>query len=818
MDRPTRRVGQQGPSRQTDGPDFSRLQNGPEFSEPEGLLTDNGHGNGHYALIYETDDELFRTAVPFVCEGLEQGERCMYVVDDRADRERFVEKLLERDVDVENALESGALTFHTIEEAYLGESTFDPDEMVSFYADILEETLQEYDGFRVVGGTNWIDDVSIEKFMEYEGRVNTIFEGEDAMALCHYDRRELPPDVIGDAILTHPHLTYNDRVCHNSYFIPPEDFLDEGESESEIDRMLSTVYDRAEAKDELREHRQFLEQAYVITSDPDLGFEAKLVQLLEMGCDFFDLEVGSLTHLPGWEEEYRIEKVVGTDGGPPEGIPAVQPGKGCYCRQAITEDDPVDVEDVRELGWDDDPIYDHYGIATYFGTKVSLGEEPYGTLWFGATSPREREFTERERTCLDLMGQWIQYELEHDSKTNQLRALNNLNSTARDINRELAEQSSRDEIERAVCKRLAASVSYEMAWIGTSDDGTREIVPTTTEGSQTSLEDAAISAGESDLGQDLAGRAVRTGEIQISKNIDASTEQVSWCGGPSELDISTTAAVPIDYDEEIHGVLTVYTTRQDAFEAEEREVITQLGEIVGLAIVASEHDAQLEYERERLEFVNRLVRHNLLNSLNVVKARADIVRDTVDPEVKPHLETARDRTVAMIDLVESLRSLMTALVEPEEHELEPVDGGDVLREKIGETEQTFDQAVFRVACDLDPIGPVMADELLGQMFQNLLTNAVEHNDKSVPVVTIDVEPLEEAVRVHIADNGPGIEDGVKDQMFLKGEKRFESPGTGFGLYLVREVIDCYGAEITISDNEPEGAVFSVTLPRPDGDT
>ncbi|WP_248895342.1 ATP-binding protein [Haloplanus halobius] len=226
-----------------------------------------------------------------------------------------------------------------------------------------------------------------------------------------------------------------------------------------------------------------------------------------------------------------------------------------------------------------------------------------------------------------------------------------------------------------------------------------------------------------------------------------------------------------------------------------------------------EYEQQLEHERERLEFINRLVRHNLLNSLNVVDARLGLIRQYADPEAYTHVETAADHTEEMIDLVEKLRALMDVLTTSKDRELERIDLGDVLRRELDRAEATFEQATYEVQGSLDDVGVVVADELLEEAFENLLSNAVQHNDTERPRITIEVERDAETTTVRIADNGPGVPNEMKETIFQRGEKRFESPGTGFGLYFVKEIVEAYGGTIDVSDNDPRGAVFSVTLPH-----
>jgi signal transduction histidine kinase len=59
----------------------------------------------------------------------------------------------------------------------------------------------------------------------------------------------------------------------------------------------------------------------------------------------------------------------------------------------------------------------------------------------------------------------------------------------------------------------------------------------------------------------------------------------------------------------------------------------------------------------------------------------------------------------------------------------------------------------------------------------------------------------------IADNGPGVPDEQKERIFEEGEKGIDSEDTGLGLHLVRTLVDRYGGDVRVEDNEPEGSVF-----------
>ncbi|WP_306054148.1 hypothetical protein [Natronococcus wangiae] len=124
-------------------------------------------------------------------------------------------------------------------------------------------------------------------------------------------------------------------------------------------------------KDELerRRHGRLLRDLYETTGDPQASFSAKVERLLELGCERFGLDMAGLNHLPAWDGAFKLETGIGLGVDPGEEL-WTDPSEGCFCRQTITADAPVEMTDASESGWADDRIHQQLGLTSYLGTKV----------------------------------------------------------------------------------------------------------------------------------------------------------------------------------------------------------------------------------------------------------------------------------------------------------------------------------------------------------------------------------------------------------------------------------------------------------------
>lgn len=407
------------------GPDtgFQAIQSTPEFCGPVEPL--EGHeGTDHFALVYEERAEQFATVVPYIRQGIERGERCMYVHDSNT-RAELIDALREGGVDVDAVLESGQLSFHAAEETYLVDGEVDVGQARELLRESMEAGLAEYEGFRVTAEETWLvdDEGAQREFMTCEAHVNSLFENQAAMALCQYDRSALSPAVIEDVINTHPYLIYDDTACPNDYYTPPEEYFGPTDQAAENERQLETLVDRTAARASLRTREHFERRMYEVTSDPERSFEEKLDVLFDLGCEWFDLDVGGLAKVDADADTFEVEMV---NGDHDSLVPGARVDLSeTYCRVAVDDTgdagDPVTITDPVGAGFEGDICYAEFGVRTYLGSHLELDGAPDRTFWFVSDTPRETPFSAAERTFHHLMGQWVQYELERRENERERR-------------------------------------------------------------------------------------------------------------------------------------------------------------------------------------------------------------------------------------------------------------------------------------------------------------------------------------------------------------------------------------------------------------
>jgi len=213
---------------------------------------------------------------------------------------------------------------------------------------------------------------------------------------------------------------------------------------------------------------------------------------------------------------------------------------------------------------------------------------------------------------------------------------------------------------------------------------------------------------------------------------------------------------------------------------------------------------QLEDERALLMYLNGLLRHEVLNSSQIIGGHASLLREQYEDErLRDRLETIEGESDDLVGVIEDVRAMLDA---NRGAETGSVDLTVVLEAQLAECRAQFDDVVLEAT--LPDAVAVRGNQGLQWIFSNLLENAIEHNDGDAPRVRVTVDAAPETVRVTIADNGPGISEATRESLFER-----KSTNHGLGLYLSQILANRYDGTVDLTNTGPDGSVFVVTLPR-----
>ncbi|GAB3678160.1 sensor histidine kinase [Halopiger thermotolerans] len=251
-------------------------------------------------------------------------------------------------------------------------------------------------------------------------------------------------------------------------------------------------------------------------------------------------------------------------------------------------------------------------------------------------------------------------------------------------------------------------------------------------------------------------------------------------------------AVPIVIDWELRGVLVVGQDHRRSWPDQLCRQLRMLGELIGHTIERKHRRRELVRKNEHLERFASVVSHDLRNPLNVIAGTADLVAETEDLSRLDHITASADRMESMIDDL--------LLLARDGAKLGTVD--DVSLESVV-TDAWCSVETMDATLETRDLPTVAADPgRLRQALENLVRNAVEHNDAGV---TILVEGTDDGFAFE--DDGDGVPSDRREHIFEEGYSG--ANGTGLGLSIVETVVSAHGWDVSVTDGRRGGARFEV---------
>ena len=225
---------------------------------------------------------------------------------------------------------------------------------------------------------------------------------------------------------------------------------------------------------------------------------------------------------------------------------------------------------------------------------------------------------------------------------------------------------------------------------------------------------------------------------------------------------------------------------------------------------------ELERSNAELEQFAHVVSHDLQEPLHTMAGFLDLIAesDKLDDETRLYIERALAGADRMRRLILDL--LEYSQVSTKGQELAPTDTGAVFEEVLSNLHAPIEESGAAITHDELPV--VMGDAWqLGQLFQNLVDNALKFRAGDSPEIHIGAERTEDEWLFSVRDNGIGIDPRYAVHIFTVFQRlhgRGEYDGTGIGLAICRKIVERHGGRIWVESDEGSGATFYFTLKPP----
>lgn len=281
---------------------------------------------------------------------------------------------------------------------------------------------------------------------------------------------------------------------------------------------------------------------------------------------------------------------------------------------------------------------------------------------------------------------------------------------------------------------------------------------------------------------------------------------------------------PIKVQSRVYGTVIIEDT--EPLEAFENSVLLSILGECALALensrnAAEKEAAKLQAENEKLRAnLLRSISHDLRTPLTAISGNASILltdSESLDAETRKQMYgDIYDDSVWLHNLVENLLAVTKIEEGRMELKMQPQLVEEIVTEAMQHISRQKEEHTITVSHEDDLLLAKCDARLIIQVIINLVDNAIKYTPAGSHIAVMTKEENGLAV-ISVADNGAGISDAEKTkvfQMFYTGSSSVVDSrrSLGLGLSLCKSIVDAHGGEITVSDNQPSGTIFTFRIP------
>ena len=279
-----------------------------------------------------------------------------------------------------------------------------------------------------------------------------------------------------------------------------------------------------------------------------------------------------------------------------------------------------------------------------------------------------------------------------------------------------------------------------------------------------------------------------------------------------------------DSDGSVVAFIEMLKPRDDRIPDQETiEIIEIFASLVGIALENARMVQGHIGSRRNAEFYTDLLSHDIKNFNQAIMGYLDLIRAGLTrPEQVAYIEKVNEQVMNINRLAAAVRTMSRLTWSGSK--LVQVDVGRTLLDSVTGVQQYYLTRNIIIHHSIE-VGQfhTMADELIREMFVNILTNAVKYDPSNPVEIDVYVERVESNLGhrlvVSVADHGRGVPDNLKDEIFERFNRAPKKKGTGLGLHIVKTLATRYHGKVWVEDrvhgDHSKGAVFKVELPSAD---
>lgn len=208
---------------------------------------------------------------------------------------------------------------------------------------------------------------------------------------------------------------------------------------------------------------------------------------------------------------------------------------------------------------------------------------------------------------------------------------------------------------------------------------------------------------------------------------------------------------------------------------------------------------------QKITVLNRVLRHDIRTRGNVISGHAEILKEKLS-EDHEEIEEIINQVGEIVKIGNQAKEIENVLQESTK-EPETIDIVPLIETSCEALVEDYPTA--NISSSLPVTQSVIAHPLIESAFHNVIENAIEHNDKPTPEVSISCDPIvkngTQYVKIQIADNGPGI-SANEIEVIENGYETNLNHLSGLGLWLVNWIVTNSNGTIKFESNEPEGSI------------